>query len=39
MKLFKDTKVAKLLKDRWTGKDMEVYFTQKSKEFINQLKK
>ena len=33
MKAFKDTKVAKILKASWAGKDMERYFVEKSKEF------
>lgn len=37
MKQFKNTKVAKILKKRWAGKDMESYLVQKSKEFINKL--
>lgn len=36
---FKDTKVFQLLKERWAGKDMETYFIQKNKEFIERLKK
>ena len=35
---FKDTKVWQILKERWTGKDMETYFIQKNKEFIERLK-
>jgi hypothetical protein len=38
MKQFKDTKVAKILKERWTCQDMETYFTKKNKEFIAKLK-
>ena len=38
MKQFKDTKVAKILKERWAGKDMETYFIEKNKEFITRLK-
>jgi hypothetical protein len=38
MKQFKDTKVAKILKKRWAGKDMETYFIEKNKEFITRLK-
>jgi len=35
---FKDTKVAKILKERWAGKDMETYFIEKNKGFIERLK-
>ena len=35
---FKDTKVAKMLKARWAGKDMESYFIEKNKKFIERLK-
>lgn len=35
---FKDTKASQILKKRWAGKDMETYFIQKSKEFIERLK-
>ena len=38
MKQFKDTKVAKILKERWGGKDMETYFIERNKEFIAKLK-
>ena len=38
MKEFKDTKVAKILKARWAGEDMESYFIEKSKKFIVKLK-
>tara|TARA_B110000977_G_scaffold64714_1_gene88119 strand:+ start:597 stop:728 length:132 start_codon:yes stop_codon:yes gene_type:complete len=38
MKKFKDTKVAKILKERWAGKDMETYFIEKNKVFIERLK-
>ena len=37
MTKFKDTKVAKILKARWAGKDMESYLTDKSKDFIKKL--
>ena len=36
---FKDTKVFQIIKERWGGKDMETYFVQKNKEFIEKLKK
>lgn len=38
IKNFKDTKVAKILKERWAEQDMETYFTKKNKEFIAKLK-
>lgn len=38
MKQFKDSKVFQFLKERWAGKDMETYFIQKNKEFIERLK-
>ena len=38
MKDFKDTKVFQVIKERWAGKDMEAYFIQKNKEFIERLK-
>ena len=38
MTKFKDTKVAKILKARWDGEDMESYFIEKSKKFIEKLK-
>ena len=34
---FKDTKVFQILKERWAGKDMETYFIQKNKEFMDKL--
>tara|TARA_R110000796_G_scaffold121470_1_gene235756 strand:+ start:337 stop:468 length:132 start_codon:yes stop_codon:yes gene_type:complete len=39
MKEFKDTSVAKIIKKRWEGKDMETYFEDKSKDFLEKLKK
>lgn len=39
MKNFKDTLVFKILMERWKGKDMEAYFIEKNKEFIERLKK
>lgn len=39
MKPFKETKLFQILKERWAGKDMEAYFIQKNKEFIEKLKK
>jgi hypothetical protein len=38
-KEFKNTKVFQILKDRWAGQDMEQYFIDKNKAFINRLKK
>ncbi len=35
---FKDTKVAKILTERWKGKDMETYFIEKNKAFHKKLK-
>ena len=39
MKPFNETKVFQILKERWSGKDMETYFIEKNKEFIQKLKK
>ena len=39
MKPFNETKVFQILKERWAGKDMETYFIEKNKEFIEKLKK
>jgi hypothetical protein len=39
MKPFKETKVFQILKERWKDKDMEIYFIEKNKEFIERLKK
>jgi len=39
MKNFKDSKTSKILKKRWSGKDMEQYLQNKSKEFLEKLKK
>ena len=39
MKKFKDTSVAKTIKKRWEGKDMETYLKDKSKDFLEKLKK
>ena len=36
---FENTKVFKIIKERWAGKDMEVYFIEKNKKFIEKLKK
>lgn len=36
---FEDSKVFEILKKRWAGKDMEAYFIEKNKEFIENLKK
>jgi hypothetical protein len=38
MKPFNKTKVFQILKERWAGKDMETYFIEKNKEFIEKLK-
>jgi hypothetical protein len=36
---FEDTKAFKIIKERWGGqKDMEQYFIDKNKEFIEKLK-
>ena len=35
---FKNTKTAKNIKERWTGKDMETYFQDKSKRYLQELK-
>lgn len=39
MKKFKDTLVAKIITERWKGKDVETYFEEKNKLFIEKLKK
>ena len=39
MKNFKDTLTAKLIRERWSGKDMEEYFENKSKNYLKKLKK
>jgi hypothetical protein len=39
MKKFTESKVFKILKDRWAGKDMEKYFEEKSKAYFEKLKK
>lgn len=39
MKPFNETKVFQILKERWAGKDMEVYFEEKGKKFFEKLKK
>lgn len=39
MKKFKDTLVAKIITERWKGKDMEIYFKEKNKAFLEKLKK
>lgn len=39
MQKFEDTKAGKLIFDRWRGKDMETYFREKNKAFIEKLKK
>ena len=36
---FKNTKVFQIIKERWAGKDMEAYFIEKNKKFIEKLKK
>ena len=36
---FENTKVFKLINERWAGKDMEAYFIEKNKKFIEKLKK
>ena len=38
MKEFKNTKVAQLIRERWGGNDMEVYFEERSKAFLDELK-
>jgi hypothetical protein len=38
MKKFKDTQVFKHIKKNWKGKDMEKYFIEKNKQFIERLK-
>jgi hypothetical protein len=39
MKQFKDSKVFQILKERWSGKDMEVYFEDKGKEYLEKLRR
>jgi hypothetical protein len=39
MKKFKDSIVSKIITERWKGKDMETYFEEKNKLFIEKLKK
>lgn len=39
MKRFEDTLVAKVITERWKGKDMETYFEEKNKIFFEKLKK
>lgn len=39
MKPFKDSIVFKIIKERWTGQDMEEYFKKKSDEFYMKLLK
>jgi hypothetical protein len=39
MTQFKNSKVFQILKKRWSGKDMEVYFEDKSKEYLEKLKR
>jgi hypothetical protein len=39
MKKFTESKVFKILKKRWAGKDMETYFEEKSKAYFEKLKK
>jgi hypothetical protein len=36
---FKDTKVFKMLAERWKGRDMETYFIEKNKTYHERLKK
>lgn len=36
---FENTKTGKSILDRWRGKDMETYFREKNKAFIEKLKK
>ena len=36
---FTESKTFQILKDRWTGKDMEKYFVDKNKAFHKKLKK
>jgi hypothetical protein len=38
IKKFEESKVFQIIKERWAGKDMETYFIQKNKEFIERLK-
>lgn len=38
MKQF-ENKVFKILKERWSGKDMEAYFEDKGKAYLKKLKK
>jgi hypothetical protein len=39
MKQFTESKVFKILKKRWAGKDMEKYFEEKGKAYLEKLKK
>jgi hypothetical protein len=39
MEKFKDTKVFKMLAERWKGRDMETYFIEKNKAYYEKLKK
>jgi hypothetical protein len=39
MEKFENTLVFKILKERWSGKDMETYFEEKNKEFHKKLKR
>jgi hypothetical protein len=36
---FKDSKTFVIIKERWSGKDMEQYFINRNNEFIARLKK
>jgi len=38
MENFKDSTTYKIIVERWKGKDMEIYFEEKNKEFHNRLK-
>lgn len=37
MKKFEDTFAARVIKERWSGKDMERYFKEASEEFYNEF--
>ena len=39
MKNFKDTQVFQIISKRWKNQDMEQYFIDKNKAFIDRLKK
>jgi len=39
MLLFKDTKTAQIIINRWSNKNMETYFEERSKAFLVELKK